>query len=454
MTVKLEHDFSSFQDVLGQMSWLRVYIQLCLVFEVNDGPREDLEYVLEDACGRMADAFPFLTGRVVVSNRTKTSTGTVQILPHRQLVPLAIKDLRNDGFPSFESLKEQKYPFKWLQPSMLEPPTVSTYAKQMIMQTWDDSDVAPVFAVQANLIDGAILLCLVGHHSLMDMTGLGILVSLFAKALRKEPFTQQELDDTNRARGQIIPLLEPSELQAAELEDVMLPPSDGSSFSFGGPLPLTVHITFPAASVARLKAEASQQTLVPFISTDDAITAFVWQQVVRARSKRLGPRTVYQVTRACSLRRAFGVPTYTGHFIDNITIEEVDPHELPLSYIAAKLRAALSDEKKNIRHVRALATLIAHSEDNSRILPGAKLHLDKDLVVSSHTNSDCCSWDYGPLGRPVTARRLLGPSIAGLSYILPKSSDGSLGIGITLSEEDLAVLKNETILSEYAGCDW
>jgi len=85
----------------------------------------------------------------------------------------------------------------------------------------------------------------------MDMNGQGHLITLFAKALRGESFTQTDLAEGNRDRRNLIPLLDPNE----PLRDLGMFIVNGNT-PHPQPNPATwVYFRFSRAKIDELKAK-------------------------------------------------------------------------------------------------------------------------------------------------------------------------------------------------------
>jgi len=156
------------------------------------------------------------------------------------------------------------------------------------------SDITPVFLLQANFITGGLLLTFVGQHNTMDMTGQGHVIHLFSKACCNEQSTSEELSSGNQTRRNIIPLLGDSYQQGLELAHQMVPTTTSqyiASGTDGPPAPLTsldctwAYFLLNSTSLTALKSLAEESVILPnsYISTDDALSAFIWQSVIRAR---------------------------------------------------------------------------------------------------------------------------------------------------------------------------
>jgi hypothetical protein len=450
-------DFSHLQDVMGNIPMLKRYIVVCLAFTLDEDntTRSEVETSLTEALARLAKAFPFLAGQVVMEGRAEGNTGRPKIVPLQENIQLHVKDIGDDaGFPSIQKMREAQYPFSMLDPEILVPSIAVSWSSEGFEK------VAPVLLLQANFVRGGLVLTIAGNHMMMDMTGLGMIISLFSKACRAEPFTDEEIQQGKRPRGDVVPLLGEKYQPGPELDDVMVKPraieeknnpSDSTS-SPPQPPPKWVYFNFTAASLANLKQEASNQTVVPYISTDDSLGALCWQSIARARATRLGSQVRTHFARPISGRKYLGLQGYyLGHMVDVVYEDEVDVWSRPLGEIAGRLRRLLLQDDRIVQHIRAFATMIDRLEDKSQLVNGARLDLQRDIVLSSYANIRCCELSFGPLlGMPDAARRPRMPAWPSLLYLMPKSREGEIAVAFCLSEGDISKLRQDDVFMSYA----
>ncbi|ORY68371.1 trichothecene 3-O-acetyltransferase [Pseudomassariella vexata] len=438
------HDFSHLQDVMGTLPMVKRYIVFCLAFTLEESISiSAVEHALKDTLKRLTVAFPWLAAQVVFEGQEQGKSVIPKVIPLGDTIELIVKDLRQDAsFPTMAELGKANFPFTMLDSAVIAPPIASSWA------TDGPDKTAPVLILQANFVQGGLLLLFSGNHTQMDMTGLGGIISLFSKACRKEPFTGSEVAQGNQSRRNAVPLLGDNYQPGPELDDVFAkprPPIDISS------APRWVYFNFPAANLGRLKTEASDQTIVPYISTDDAVCALVWQRITQARKSRLGSQTTTLFGRPFTVRKYFGLEGYLGHMVDVAYGSETDVWEKPLGEVAGRLRAVLQRDEQIKHHSRAFATMIHRLDDKSQLVNGACLDFNRDICISSYANVKCCEWDFGPiLGRPEAGRRPKMGASLGWAYMMPKSRNGDLAVGICISEGDVESLRVDGVFGNYA----
>ena len=338
------------------------------------------------------------------------------------------------------------FPFSMLDPDLLLPPIAISWSSDGF------DDIAPVLILQANIIKGGVLLTFSGNHTTMDMTGLGMVISLFSKACRNEPYNDKELTQGNQSRRNAVPLLGPDYEPGNELDDAWaIPPSEELLETVQASAPRWAYFNFRGKDLARLKDEANRQAIVPYISTDDAVGALCWQRVSKARSSSLGERARTQFCRPISARKYLGLEGYMGHMVDCAYESGVDVYKLPIGEVAGMLRRLLLQDEKIKHHMQAFATVLDRLDDKSKLINGAKLNPNRDVVVSSYMNIKCCELSFGPLlGMPEAARRPRMPAWPSLFYLMPKSRDGDIAVAFCIGEEDMRRLREDEVLKSYA----
>ncbi|KAK5053126.1 hypothetical protein LTR84_002100 [Exophiala bonariae] len=457
-----ERDFSHLSDVMGSLPMLKRYIVICLAFELDDyqTTATDVETALKDALTRLASAFPFLTGQVVMEGRREGHSGRPKIIPLQPTISLHSKDLRHDPeFPSMQQMRQAQYPISMLNAEVLSPAIAVSWSSEGFENT------APVFMLQTNFVRGGLILTVAGNHMTMDMTGLGMVISLLSKACLAEQFSEEEIQQGNRSRGDAVPLLGEDYEPGPELDDAYMKPrateeknnpsptsEPTTTFSLPHPPPKWVYFNFGASALSTLKRQASNQTITPYISTDDAVGALCWQGISRARALRLGDQVRTVFARPISARKYLGLQgLYIGHMVDMVYSTATDVHAHPLGPTAGRLRSLLLEDAKITQHVRAFATMLDRLDDKSVLVNGACLDPQRDIVLSSYANIRCCELSFGPvLGRPDAARRPSMPPWPSLCYLMPKSRAGDIAVALCLSEVDIAALRSDKAFTEFA----
>ncbi|EJT69933.1 hypothetical protein GGTG_12816 [Gaeumannomyces tritici R3-111a-1] len=454
-----DHAFPHLTDVLGSLPMLRRYSLISLFFRLADdstGAQEKVVTHLQQALASLASAVPWLAGRVVFEGSDATRSGIRHIVSHRGTIPLFVKHLGqttaadHGGFPSFAQLQDADFPMAFLDSDVLVP---------RIAISWDSTNpdiVAPVLVLQANFVDGGLVLTVCSNHTTMDMTGLKIVIRYIAKACRGESLSSSEVAQANQDRRHVVPLLGDDYQPGPELDDSLVKPAKDTLKAQGAAHPKPAkwaYFKFSNPALAELKREASKQDAVPYITTDDAVSALCWQRIQAARRATLGPAAAAesQLCRTVSMRKALGLEGYTGHVVDCAYARAADVCDLPLGAVAATLRRLVRDGDAQLRHFRAYATVLDRLDDKSAIVSGARLDPRSDVVVSSYVHLRSCADSFGPLlGAPVAARRPRMPPWPSLLYLMPKDAGGGIAVAACLPEDEVEFLRRDEEMARYA----
>jgi hypothetical protein len=126
--------------------------------------------------------------------------------------------------------------------------------------------------------------------------------------------------------------------------------------------------------------------------------------------------------------------------------------EMPLGVLAARLREKIDPEVSTlVEDTRALATFLTQSEDKASVSFAASLKSTSDVFFSSWVKMGSYEHDFGGiLGRAEAVRRTKSHVTEGLGYLMPKSREGSVGLVVCLSEEDLERLRGDGEFGRFA----
>lgn len=440
------------------------YMVISLFFSISKSTSSsNIEGSICSGLKTLSDAFPHLKGHVVYDDKAGEDAGRVRIYPFDDdQISLTIKDLRDEpNFPDLDSLRKARFPLSMLDGQTLVPYHLIPPSFESIYQESKDKPARVLF-VQANLINGGLILTIAANHTTMDMNGLGRVIDLFAKACRNdEPYTEQELREVNQSRREAIPVLGDDYTPGPEGEFFILKaqnswtePTKTTDESVPTSPAICRIFTFSPESLIKLKTEAaSQQTVAPFISTNDAVTALLWQRITKARLARYPGTDNFNTTvvRQVDARRHFHLSRlYGGHMATSVFSTETNVWQVPIGDVSAQLRLKLSDPCVPF-HLRAIATLLHRPEYRPRIAYAANLDFDRDVVISSWADVDCCKVSFGSvLGIPEVAMRpRIAPFAAG-AFIMPFTASGHLPVCVGLREDDMLRLAADDEFSRFA----
>ncbi|PPR07489.1 hypothetical protein CVT26_013458 [Gymnopilus dilepis] len=441
-------------DIFGQQPGINIYTQITLCYAVPDPiasahSTTTITDVLSKGLERLSARFPWVAGKIVNEGKSEGNTGVYKIRSFLQSPRLVVKDLRDDpSMPSFDDLREARFPSRMLDESVVAP-RMTLPTPEEVTQDW------PVFAVQATFVRGGLLLTFVGHHGAMDMTGQGFLIDLLAKACRGEEFTSEEVAIGNVDRRTIIPFLDDSWAPEPDKAKPAPAPSPSDSADAQPPKSSWVYFLFSPTSLASLKSLATQSLSSGFVSTDDTLSAFIWQSVSRARLPRLDPSHPTTFARAIDPRRFIRIPLNYPGLVQNMTFTTSALQELidtPLGSVAATLRSAVDPRTSDVEYrTRAMATRLRRAPDKG-VVPSvtASLDLGSDIMLSSWAGQDFYELDFGMgVGRPEAVRRPRFVPVESLMYLMPKRGDGEVAAFLCLRDEDIERLRRDEEFVKY-----
>ncbi|CAO3645841.1 unnamed protein product [Cunninghamella echinulata] len=363
------------------------------------------------------------------------------------------------------TFRKSKFPIRLFDETLFAP------CNTLAAMTMKPTDDAPVFLIQANYIKGGLILTFNGNHQAMDMIGQGQLMSLLSKACHQQPFTEKEITEGNLSRNDRIPLLSDDEMkttQQQQQKNTLSSSTEEITATSPPPPPPScqwANFLFQQGALNKLKSIATNDLLenIKFISTDDALSAFIWQSITKVRLPRLERElqqesttaTTSTFSRAVDIRRFFNLTsTYPG-MIQNMTYHTFTLQQIKsvsLGYLASHLRLAVDNETTDLQHrSRQLATLLTNAEDKNQISITANLDASKDIMLSSWCKVDCYQMDFNlGLGQPEAVIRPHFTPVESLIYLLPKNVDGDIVVAICLRDEDMDQLKNDIEFTKYA----
>ena len=449
-------------DILGQQPLLNIYTQICFCYTLtgDDSSYPAIISTLTSGLERLSASFPWIAGKVVIEGQEDGNTGIFKIKSFEKIPRLVVKDLRNDhSVPTMDELRRAKFPMSMLDESIIAP-------RRTLPGSPEEStlDSKPVFLLQATFITGGLLLTFVGQHNTMDMTGQGHMIYLLSKACRKEQFTAEELSSGNRDRRNVVPLLDDAYKQGSELvREVLKPKTTTSQTNSNGnlsppPKSCWASFIFDHIALSGLKSLATETLTLPssYISTDDALSAFIWQSIIRARLHRLNSTSESTFARAVDVRRYLAIPkTYPG-LLQNMVRHTYTVQKLveePLGGVASEFRSAVDPQKSDLKHrTRELATFLNRTPDKNAISFTASLDLSTDIMLSSWAEEESYEVDFNlGLGKPEAVRRPRFVPVESLIYLMPKSPEGEIAVAICLREEDMERLRADKAFTKYGS---
>ncbi|KAH9475589.1 Trichothecene 3-O-acetyltransferase [Psilocybe cubensis] len=436
-------------DVFGQVPGLsNLYTQLAFIFSLDTQIQHDqIIGNLSRGLQYLSIAFPWLAGEVVKDS----STGVYSIVPRYPNPELVVADLQGNPNMDIDALRTARFPFSLLHESAICPRTT-------LHLSTSSPESSPVLVLQATFVKGGMLLTFVAQHNVMDMTSQAHFIRIFDKVCRGKDIDDGDIKGGSVDRTCAIPLLDeqvPGPIPFNPSPEAFTPTCTWEYFSFSG------------ESLSSLK-KLAQSTLPAtrgFVSTDDVLTAFVWQRITHARLSRLSRTTsVSTIGRAIDPRRFIGLSeTYPG-VVQNMSYHSFSASELvdlPLGVVASDLRGGLTktvspfSSELDISHsTKAFATRIAFAQDKSTV-PSVTSSLDLagyDLMLSSWANQGSLhDLTFGlPQGTRLEAiRRPSFTPVESLLYFMPRETDGEVLVGACLRVEDMERLRGDSVFTKF-----
>lgn len=428
--------------------WSRLAINLAFCFHLSEAT--DITVInkkLQDALDTLIGSFPWIAGEVVSEGRNAEGNSRVSKIVFEGGMPKVIsKDHRRSAsVPSMQQLGLAGYPVSMLDESIFAPRPAAV-AIPLVKRR--------VLLIQANIVHGGLVLVFSGDHAAMDLPGLFQIVRWFSKACHNVHLSPTEITTGNMGRRDLIPLLDSTYQPGEELAQQI---SSTPTTSVPASRVPCAWATFkiPSYAVREIKAIAVETCTSPYVSTDDSLSAFMWQSVARARMQRLTPGIVSKAARSVDVRKVLGIPSDYPGLVQNNLFHQLSLHELytqPLGVVASTLREAITRESPSLAfYTRALATALSRTTNKGSLRVGANLDLSSDLLISSWATPGAYQLDFAlGLGPPEAIRMTRQDPFESMAYLFPFTPQGDTAILICLRDGDLAALVADESFSRFA----
>ncbi|GAW16642.1 hypothetical protein ANO14919_060770 [Xylariales sp. No.14919] len=444
------HNLDRYQDILGQLPMLQTYTQIMYFFPMPHGlSKEKIVHDLSNAVTTVRKAVPWMGSRIINVGKGPGTSGLYKSAKCALPSPaIDVRDLE-EALPAYEDFRERKAPVSMINSRLVTPVAGFPVA-------FEDSDDNPAHAirVQANFIQGGLLVAFAIQHNVADAGGFSGFVNMVAAVLHSGTIPPELLEVANRDRRNAVALLKDDEPILNHSQHIR--PSLTAQQPLAPPEPASYHVfRFTVANMALIKQMASQREgfdpAVPYISTDDAICAFCWKHFIRARSGRHDPATVSRFGRQIDGRRLAGLPpTYMGAMAYNVTCSMTfrDLAEAPLSTIASHLRKGLN-QANTLYNLRSFATFVAREPDKSKITYAGKFNPKTDVGTSSVRSHTELFPTFGYLGRPEFIRRPPSVPFASSVIMWPGNPAGDCDAIACLTDPDFKALSADREWNSY-----
>lgn len=444
----------------------RSYIRICLAYRL---PSMDMlseaHTKLNNFVRKTVDAKPYLSGFVVPVKEPNKQVGAVQIqFSDRDFLEypdVRVRHFNRQEVPySYDQLNEMGMP-----PSVLKPDLVSALTESA------DEDRAPVFRVQANVVEGGLIVSVYLHHCISDGTGFGLLTSgsvlnddfTFKRHLEGNghsmPSLSMRLDAFARHKSivrQELSYSSANQINDRHLKCKAIKPvgelDEGNKVKGRGCI-----MSIPMEKLAGLKAALDAHTDGNFITQHDALLALVWHSMTRARIPSLAsepPVTESKLLIPVNIRNKLKKPlseSYFGAAIDFASAKMQLSHlanssEGALARSAIVIRDAINNvNEPYIRQAIALARY-ADPKIDVRDLQASNMNRSggADMYITSWEKLRCyeATFEMG-LGRPDWIRKPWSKD-PGSCIVLPRDERKAyLEVVIQMTGGDMARLLDD-----------
>ena len=442
-------------EIFGQNDVLSIMTPFVYIFPCEDPDISKFTDTVHAGIKRWTESFPWLAGKIINTGRTETSSGVFKIVSHESTPNFVVRDWRQDNrVPTMAQLAEFEVPSAMLKEEFFTPITVLPSG---------DGDRSPISQIQLSIITGAVVLSIMANHQALDGTAQDQVCFLLDKACNNIPFTDEESRIGNLRRDTIVDIFDDdwqpplnTWYRATTSNDTETKTKNEKSDK--PPIKKVelrwTDILFKPTSLSTLKSTISRDLQSGFVSTDDALTALIWQSLAKARLARYPPSTETNIGRAVNPRRYLGIPaTYPGYISNNAysTYTLQDLANTPLSSIAIELRSKVDPEKSGLGNLtKEFATILHRATNKNDINMNGTLDLDRDIMFSSWANMRGYSFDFGlGLGKPTYFRRMDQSIVPSLGFLLPKRPDGEVVLSMCFRTDDLAMLRSDPVFTTY-----
>ncbi|KIW67647.1 hypothetical protein PV04_06883 [Phialophora macrospora] len=336
----------------------RSYIRICLAYRL---PRQEM---LGDVIARLnhfvretVNAKPYLSGYVVAVENPGNRVGAVEIrfsdTDFLEYPDVGVRYLTQEEVPyTYDQLCEDRLP-----PSVIKPEIVSALGESA------DEDRAPAFRVQANVVEGGIIVSVYLHHCISDGNGAGWLMSgnvlnddfAFKRDLdggnHDIPSLSMRLDTFAKHKSQVRSELSYS--SANQINDRHLKYKTAQAAETSRhiikPIGRGCVFTIPLAKLTDLKGRLMTLANVERMSRNDILMTLIWHGMTKARIPSLSQNpsvTTSKLNIPVNIRKRIKnkLPdSYFGAAVDFASVE------MPLCHFADHDDASMSETALAIR---------------------------------------------------------------------------------------------------------
>ncbi|KAL7625011.1 hypothetical protein AAE478_004225 [Parahypoxylon ruwenzoriense] len=453
-----EDDSELYQDVVSQFPFLNGYTHGTWGFQIEENTsRDDIVAALRSAFATITSQIPWLGGQMIHIPGEPGSSGIYKPAPWpsdappNEIVRLKICD---DLLPPMAQIVRAGAPASMLDGEIITPWPSLPFPHGL-------KPPVPIIAAQANFVRGGLILNMSLHHIAIDGSGYLQIMRLLGTVLSGHDIPAAEIEQANRDRRRVVPLIprgEPVKDHSYLRRlpgDMPSPPTLPSKWCYFK-IPISA---LPALRKSASSAPTSEGSSKLF-SDNDLFCAFCWQRISAVRLARgFSPDTISRITRAIDGRGAVGVPfSYIGHLVyqsfAQLPLDRIVSSPLPT--ITQLLRRELNAANTTWA-MRSYATFLAREVDKSVLMYGGPRNFDNDLGATAFSASVADGKDAGPvmpdsfgplLGRVRFIRRPNAAPLAG-NITIGSIENGAVPIAVCLPEPDIEGLRKDSVWRRY-----
>lgn len=403
-------------------------IQKGLLFKNPNSSHDNQTFIhrLKDSLSKALDYFPPLAGRLISTTNNDDKTTSFFISCNNAgaefIEALAIDE--NNVVLSISDVVDPKY----IPDEIIYPMFPLNGVTNL------DGVSKPLFAVQVTrLADGFFIGC-AANHVVVDGTSFWHFLNSWSELCRgmdtisNLPILQRRIPGTRYDGDETVHL---PPFDRIKLDDNVTP----------SPTLLQRFLHYSEQSIGDLKARANSETgSTNTISSFQALTAHLWQVVVRSRH-RTRKSADNQVSHGALFYMAIGTrPRFTlpdGYFGNaisgrSIICNEAEILENSLGYVARKINELVSQY-----NVEAEKKYLEDWAEKPRIF--ASVGRISGFLVSSSPRFNVYGCDFG-WGKPVTVRSGKAQKCDGKMTLFPVAEPGGLDVEVCLAEETMKAM--------------
>ncbi|KAL4917432.1 transferase family-domain-containing protein [Aspergillus aurantiobrunneus] len=430
---------------------IRVFTPTLVCFKTEPGAPEDtICSVLKQSLANVLDNMYFLAGKIRVADKTP---GTVELsVSEDDAVLFNVHTMRGDEedhFLDLDELARDHFPPSRLDPAVLLPGSVFSWP------------VAACMAVQVNFIRGGLILAANIHHSVVDGSGIGVVLKYWARQAAAI------------SQGLIVPTSETFARDALDRWPLFPVPGMSPAMSeYPGFTNKGVAEYFRTTEGLTIScwriSPANIRNLVGKVRTGDVtdkpgtessvISAFLLRYYTKAR--RLDERGVTTVSAfaSCDARTRMEPPLHPD-YPGNVVVHS--QATFPLAQVLSPCMDSLGDISLSImesiewwtpERVRQLLSSMQTHPRVGDVSRSMDLEADTCLEVSNVGNMQLYSTFWGNhLGNPCSLRLPYIPVLDGQIKFMPRLPDGGLELMFFMHKTPLERLKGDLEFTKCKG---